>query len=183
MYEQMSAYEIANHSGGPQWFAVWTRSRQEKSTAAILAALGVEHFLPLRSEIRQWTDRKQVVKVPLFTGYLFVRITLSKESRMEVLNATGIAGMVGNLKGPAPIPDQQIEDIHTILDSRAQCEVAPLLQEGDRVRVLRGALAGIEGRLIRRNSSTRLSISIDMINKSLIVNVLRNEVELIERAA
>lgn len=176
MDEHIVNFDASDH----QWFAVWTRSRQEKSAAAILSALGVQYFLPLKSEVRQWSDRKQVVTVPLFSGYLFVRLNLSRETRIEVLNASGIAGFVGTQKGPAAIPDWQIDCIHKILDHRSECQVVPLLREGDRVRVLRGPLTGIEGRLVRRNSSTRLSISIEMIHKSLLVNVSRNDIELLE---
>jgi len=173
-------YEIGNYSTDSQWFAVWTRSRREKSSAAMLGALGVPCFLPMRAEIRQWSDRKQTIAVPLFTGYLFVRINPSKDSRLEVLKTPGIAGFVGNQTGPLPIPDQQIEDISKVLQQRAECLVLPLLHEGDPVRVTRGPLAGIEGRLVRNNSSTRLSISIEMIHKSLLVSVSREDVELLE---
>jgi transcription antitermination factor NusG len=165
------------------WFAVWTRSRQEKVAAAMLGTLGVQHFLPLKSELRQWSDRKQTVHVPLFNGYLFVRMNPTHDRRLQVLKAPGIAGFVGNNTGPLPIPDQQIEDIRTVLTRRVECAVLSLLEEGDRVRVVRGPLAGVEGRLLQGNSSTRLLISIEMIHKTLAVSVLRQDVELINRQA
>jgi len=170
-------------SSDTRWFAVWTRSRQEKVAASMLQMVGVDHFLPLKSELRQWSDRKQTVSVPLFTGYLFVRMSPTKDSRLQVLKAPGIAGFVGNSNGPLPIPDQQIEDIRTVLAARAECEVLPILEEGDRVRVLRGPLAGVVGRLVQSNSTARLLISIEMINKTLAVSVLRQDVELIDRYA
>jgi len=172
--------EIWNGLNGSQWFAVWTRSRQEKCAASMLEILGIPHYLPLKTEVHQWSDRKQTVTVPLFSGYLFVRINLAKRSRLEVINASGVAGFVGNLMGPLPIPDHQIEDIRTVLDTRTECSVLPLLNEGDRVRVLRGPLVGVEGRLVRSNSQSRLSISIELIHKSLLVNVSRQDVELLE---
>lgn len=176
----MAMFEIAKFSPDAQWFAVWTRSRQEKIASSILSSLDVQHFLPLKTEIRQWSDRRQVVTVPLFTGYLFVRMNLTKESRIKVLNASGVVGFVGNQMGPAPIPDQQIEDIHRVLKTQTDCNVVPLLTRGDRVRVLRGPLVGVEGRLVRNNSSMRLSISIELIHKSLMVNVPREDVEVLE---
>jgi len=166
-----------------QWFVVWTRSRQEKVAASMLETLGVDHFLPLRTELRQWSDRKQTVTVPLFTGYLFVRIHAAKDCRLRVLKVPGIAGFVGNQTGPLPVPDQQIDDIRLVLERRVECTVLPLLEEGDRVRVVRGALAGVEGRLVRSNSSARLAISIEMIHKSLVVSVGRQDVELLEHRA
>jgi transcription antitermination factor NusG len=177
------ATDYGNSTIGSQWFAVWTRSRQEKTSAAMLEALGIPHFLPLKSEVRQWSDRKQTVTVPLFRGYMFVRINSVRDRRLEVLKTPGIAGFVGNQTGPLPVPDQQIADIRTILETRVECTVFPLLNEGDWVRVVRGPLAGVEGKLVRTNSSTRLSISIEMIHKSLLVSVSRHDVELIENRA
>jgi len=166
-----------------RWFAVWTRSRHEKVSASMLAIIGVEHFLPLRSEVRRWSDRKKTVTLPLFSGYLFVRMNPNKDSRLEVLKAPGIAGFVGNSSGPLPIPDQQIEDIRTVLARRVECSVLPLLVEGERVRVARGPLAGVEGLLLRSNSTTRLLISIEMIHKTLAVSVSREDVEPVESAS
>ena len=174
---------VENDSSGPRWFAVWTRSRQEKVAAAMLQMLGVQYFLPLKSELRQWSDRRQTICVPLFSGYLFVRMNPTKDSRLHVLKAPGIAGFVGNGKGPSPIPDQQIEDIRTVLTQRAECTVIPILEEGDRVRVVRGPLVGVEGRLLQCNSTSRLLISIDMIHKSLAVSLSCGDVELLDRSA
>jgi transcription antitermination factor NusG len=172
--------DFVYHPEGSQWFAVWTRSRQEKSAAAILATLGIQHYLPLKSETRQWSDRRQTVTFPLFSGYLFVRLNGIRDRQLQVLKTPGIAGFVGNQTGPLPVPDQQIENVRAVLEKRIECIVLPLLNEGERVRVMRGPLAGVEGRLVRNNSSTRLAISIEMIQKSLTVSVSRNDVELVE---
>lgn len=164
-----------------QWFAVSTRSRQEKVSAAMLDAFGVQHFLPLRLEQRQWSDRAKSVSVPLFRGYIFVRLNLCTEGRLRVLRAPGVVGFVGNNSGPSAIPDQQIESIRTVLVSRSECEVQPNQGEGDRVRVVRGPLEGVEGLLLRSTSKSRLLISIELINKTLAVNVLREDVALIQQ--
>jgi transcription antitermination factor NusG len=176
-------YTIDNFGTDSRWYAVWTRSRQEKVAATMLETLGIDHFLPLKSEIRQWSDRRQTVSVPLFSGYLFVRMDPTKDSRLQVLKAPGIVGFVGNNTGPLPIPDQQIEDIRTVLEGRVECIVFPLLEEGDHVRVVRGPLTGLEGRLLQSNSTSRLLISIEMIHKSLAVSVSRQDVELIDAKA
>jgi transcription antitermination factor NusG len=170
-------------SSGCDWFAVWTRSRQEKVAAAMLATLGLTHFLPLKSELRQWSDRKQTVSVPLFSGYLFVRMNPNKDSRLQVLKVPGIAGFVGNSTGPLPIPEQQIEDIRTVLTQHVDCAVVQTLEIGDLVRVVRGPLAGVVGRLVHCNSSSRLLISIEMIQKALAVTVSRHDVEVVDRRA
>ena len=162
-----------------RWYAVWTRSRQEKMSAEILSSFGVEHYLPLKSEIRQWSDRKQSVEVPLFSGYLFVYVNAFGSNRLQVLKVPGIVSFVGNQTGPLPIPDEQIEGIRTVLTVRANCTVQPLFKEGDRVRVIRGPLTGVEGTLARTNSESRLFISVDMIQQSLAVSVSPEDVEFI----
>jgi transcription antitermination factor NusG len=168
---------VALDSSDSRWFAVWTRSRQEKVAASMLQMSDVPYFLPLKTELRQWSDRRQSVSVPLFSGYLFVRMNPTKDSRLRILNAPGIAGLVGNGAGPWPIPDQQIEDIRTVLSHGAECSVIPILKEGELVRVVRGPMSGVEGRLLQSNSMTRLLISIEMIHMSLAINLSHQDVE------
>jgi len=175
--------EIESYASGSRWFAVWTRSRQEKVAASAIETLGVPNFLPLKSELRQWSDRKRKVNVPLFSGYLFVRMNLLEDSKLRVLKAPGVVGFVGNNTGPLPIPDEQIGSIRTVLARGVDYSVLPLLEEGDRVRVVRGVLAGVEGRLIRANSASRLVISIELIHQSLAITVSRQDVEPVNRCA
>ena len=172
-------YNIEVGDPDARWYAVWTRSRQEKVAAAALTLLGIYHYLPLNSELRRWSDRMQMVEVPLFTGYLFVCINLLNNSKLQVLKVLGIAGFVGTQAGPITIPGQQIEDIRTVLSAGVECSVQPFLKQGDRVRVVRGALAGVEGTLVHANSTSRLLISIEMIRQSLSLNILRQDVELV----
>jgi transcription antitermination factor NusG len=160
-----------------RWFAVWTRSRQEKTAAAMLDSLGVPHFLPLKSESRQWSDRRQTVSVPLFSGYLFVRMNLLVDRKLCVLQVPGVAGFVGNSQGPLPIPDQQVEAVRAVVERGAGCTVHSLLEAGSLVRVVRGPLTGVEGRLVRVNSASRLVVSIELIHRSLAVSVATEDVE------
>jgi transcription termination/antitermination protein NusG len=177
-------YRVGSYPGSSQWFAVWTRSRQEKAAAAMLGTLGVENFLPLRSEVRQWSDRKRIVTVPLFSGYLFVRMNRRMDEKLRVLKVPGVAGFVVNSSGPLPVPDQQLEAVRTAVLHGKDLTVHALLEEGDWVRVVRGPLAGVEGRLMRINASSRLVISIQMIHRSLAVTIARNDVQPVsERAA
>jgi len=179
--EQGRGVLIMNHS--PSWYAVWTRSRQEKVAAATFAVLGIQHYLPLKSEYRQWSDRKQKVEVPLFTGYLFVYIDPFKDSGLRVLQTPGVVAFCGNQTGPVPIPEKQIEDIRAVLNSRAIYSVQALLQVGDRVRVARGTLAGIEGTLTHAGSEVQVLVSIDMVRQSLAVRVAPEDIERIPEAS
>lgn len=76
------------------WYAVWTRSRQEKAISSFLNGLGVQHYLPLKSELRQWSDRRQMIETPVFSGYLFVHINLMTKSRLQVLKSPGVVALV-----------------------------------------------------------------------------------------
>ena len=78
--------------GEASWYAVSTRSRQEKVAASMLESFGIENFLPLSMERRQWSDRKQVVNVPLFPGYLFVRVPMLHEVQLRVLKVPESSG-------------------------------------------------------------------------------------------
>jgi transcription antitermination factor NusG len=162
------------------WYAVWTRSRQEKTTSALLDSLGVQNYLPLKSELRQWSDRKQMVETPVFSGYLFVYINLMTNIRLQILESPGVVALVGNQTGPLSIPDQEIDDIRTVLAARVAYSLQSSLQNGDRVRVIRGVLAGVEGTLVRNNPESRLLVSIDMIRQSLGVSVSPEDVERVE---
>lgn len=165
-----------SHPGMSCWFAVRTKSRQEKISAAMLESLAVDHYLPLQTELRQWSDRKQAVAVPLFSGYLFVRMTLDGTERGSILRVPGIVGFVGNKDGPSPIPDHEVEDVRSALSRGAKCSVVPPIHVGERVRVLRGALQGLEGVLIRSSSSCRLVISIELIRQAVAVTVSQDDV-------
>jgi transcriptional antiterminator NusG len=183
--ESCRGKQVINSAAEPvrldsRWFALWTRSRQEKVAASMLRGAGVQHFLPLKSELRQWSDRKKVVERPLFSGYLFVRMNLSRDNRLQVLKSSGIVGFVGNSSGPAPIPDHQIEQIRTVISEGLECSESPLLEEGDLVRVVRGPLIGLQGRLIQKNSSSRLLISIESINRAVAISVVQEDVEPVE---
>ncbi len=174
---------LASSATDLQWFAVWTRSRQEKVAAAMIESLGVANYLPFKTESRQWSDRKQKVTIPLFSGYLFVRMNLLDGSKLRVLKVPGVVGFVGNSSGPLSIPDHEIEAVRAVVTQGIECTVHSLLEEGDVVRVVRGPLVGVEGRLVRINSESRLVISIEMINRSLAVSISRNDVEPVRSCA
>src|SRR5579871_4598861 len=98
----------------PQWYAAYTSANHEKKVAEQLGARGVEHFVPLYSSVRQWKDRRVVIQLPLFPGYVFVRIALS--NRLRVLQVPGVANLVSFEGRPAPLPQLEIEAVRTSLD-------------------------------------------------------------------
>lgn len=158
------------------WYAVLTRSRQEKVASSMLDGLNIPNFLPLISETRQWSDRKQVIHLPLFPGYLFVRIPLC-ELQLRVLRVPGIVTFIGNQNGPQAIPDAEIDSVRTVLSRRVRCTPCSIPKVGDRVRIVRGLLAGIEGTLVRSGQDTSLVISVAMIQQSIAIRVDGSDVQ------
>lgn len=159
------------------WYAVSTRSRHEKAAAAMLKGFGIQHYLPLMKEVRRWSDRKHTVESPLFSGYLFVHISNSPESRLRVLKVPGIAGLVGNKNGPVPIPEREIENVRAVLSQGIEFFPYPYLTMGDRVRIVHGALAGVEGAFVRCGADAKLVISIEMIQRSVAITIDSCDVE------
>ena len=137
----------------------------------MLAGLGIRYFHPLITEVHRWSDRKQKVTRPLFPGYLFVHITRSCETQLRVLKVPGIVNFVGSAHGPTAIPEEEIDSVRAVLSSGVGCVPHPFFQEGDRVRIVRGVLAGIEGTFLRSGTDSKLVISIEMIQRSMAIKI------------
>jgi transcriptional antiterminator NusG len=170
-------YEAAKSAPKFRWYALYTKSRQERVTSTLLESLGVSVFLPWTTEVHQWSDRKQLVNVPLFPGYLFIRIDPWSKTKVNVLKAPGVVGFVGNRTGPLPIPGDEIENIRTLFQSGARCKPHSYLKQGDPVRIVRGPLIGIEGTLLRSGAKTQLVISVHIIQRAVAVVVSEQDVE------
>jgi len=159
----------------PRWYALWTRSRHEKSVVDVLERKRVETFLPLYETIRQWRNGHHRVALPLFPGYTFVRIALC--DRLEVLKAPGVVRLVGFNGMPTPLDDEEIESLQRALAQGVRAEPHPFLTLGRRVRVTAGPLAGYEGILLRRRNSLRVIVSIELISRSIAVEVASTYLE------
>jgi transcription termination/antitermination protein NusG len=159
------------------WYAAFTRSRHEKVAAATLNLLDICHFLPLITEVHRWSDRKQRLSVPLFPGYVFVKIVRSSDVQLRVLKAPGVISFVGNCRGPAVIPEEEIESIRTIVTHGIGLSPYPFLLAGDHVRIVHGPLAGVEGIYLRAGRDSKLIISIEMIQRSVAINIDGCDVE------
>jgi transcription antitermination factor NusG len=149
----------------------------------MLASMEITHFLPLLSQDRQWSDRMQKVMMPLFPGYVFVRITRTSEHQLRVLKVPGVVDFVRNRTGPVPVPEHEIDNVRALLSCGAACLPHPFLKAGDQVRVVRGPLAGLEGRLTRCESQSKLVISVEMIQCSVAISVLESDISVVSHIA
>jgi transcription antitermination factor NusG len=157
------------------WWAVYTRHQHEKVIADVLTAKGFKVFLPLYESTRRWKDRRMVLSLPLFPCYLFVRGGLDR--RLQVMTTPGIHTILYRGDQVAVIPDREIEAIQRAVDGSSSVEPHPFLKCGTRVRVIRGALEGVEGILIRKKNLIRLILSVDMLKQSVSVEVHASDVE------
>ena len=162
----------------PQWYAVQTRYGAERKVKARLGTKGVEAFLPVLEVVHRWSDRRKTIEVPLFSGYTFVRVTLSAEARLGVLHTEGVIKFVGFGGETVPIPAKQIEDIQKLLVNKVPCSLRPFLKTGQRIRIRGGCLDGLEG-MLEHNEGKHLVISIDCIHRSVAVQIEGYELELV----
>jgi transcription antitermination factor NusG len=151
------------------WYAVYTRHQHEKVAAASLVGKGFETFLPLYREIHRWKDRKQAVLLPLFPCYVFVRALIERKG--DILRTPGVCSVVGNGGENSRIPPQELDAIRLATANSKTIQPYPLLREGDRVRVVSGALCGVEGILIRVKNQHRLVLSVQLLTSAAIVDV------------
>lgn len=163
----------------PSWYAVQTRSRHEKLVACHLKTRGVSQYLPIVVETHRWSDRRRRVELPLFPGYVFVRVADCNERRVEVLRIPGVVRFVGATPTGTAIPDTEIESVKTLVEGNLPWTSYPFLKTGQRVRIRGGAMDGLEGILLRRDGEDRLVISIDAIERSLSITVKGYDLEAI----
>jgi transcriptional antiterminator RfaH len=168
-----SATAIIKQKIQPTWFAIYTKPRHEKKVFQQLQLGNVEAYLPLQTTIKQWSDRKKKVKVPLFSCYLFVRIT--PKEYYTVVNVAGVIRYVTFEGKAVAIPDKQIQFIKSLLENNIDTsEVLEPIPEGEKVEIVSGPLLGFAGELVEYAGKRRVVVRINEINKILLVNVPAN---------
>lgn len=151
------------------WYAVWTRSRAEKSVRDQLMRRGVEVFLPTVIQWSRWKDRRKQVEWPLFPGYCFVKI--DPRHKLPVISCDGVVHIVSIEGKAAEIPEEQITAIRQLVDSTLALDPCPFIEEGDPVQVVAGPLTGVKGRLLKKGPDARLVVSIELIGRAVSVQV------------
>lgn len=157
------------------WWAVYTRHQHEKAVADMLGSKGLEVFLPVYETLHRWKDRKKRLTLPLFPCYLFVRETI--DGRLLTLTTPGIHMIVALGNHPAVVSAAEIEAIQRALVDPSRIEPHPFLRCGERVRVIRGPLEGVEGILVWKKNLYRLVLSVDMLAQSAAVEIDAADVE------
>jgi transcription antitermination factor NusG len=163
----------------PKWYAAYTCANHEKKVRDQFEQRSVESFLPVYETVRRWKDRRIRLKLPLFAGYVFVHLAL--RDRLRVLQTPSVVRLVGFGDRPAALPDLEIEALRTGLMRDIPMEPFPFLKVGQRVRVGNGPLQGLEGILVRKKKTSRFVISLDLIMRSVSVEIGLADLELIRQ--
>ncbi len=163
----------------PLWYAIQTRPRHEKRVAEQLRSQSLEAFLPVHRCRHKWKNGVWAdLELPLFPSYLFGRIAMGE--RIRLLRLPGILGFAASTAHPTAIPEEEIDALRRITDNM-RAEPHPFLNLGDRVRIVAGPLAGMEGILSRHKQGYRLILSIEIIMRSVAVEVSQFEIEPVSR--
>jgi len=173
------AVQHANCSSS-DWFAVQTGYRCEQRVAQGLVTKGFETYLPLMREVHHWTDRKKIVDVPVFSGYLFVRCDPDVQNRVRVLETPGTLRLLGGNHAPSPVPDHEVEAVRRMLSSGLDCERCESLTPGSIVRVVCGPLAGLRGRLVKIKNNVRLIVAISLFSQAISTELQLDDVEVVQ---
>jgi transcription antitermination factor NusG len=162
-------------SPGQSWYALYTCPRHEKRVASQVEDRGISCFLPVYRSERTWKDRRKVLELVLFPGYVFVHMAI--ENRLRVLQLPGVVRFVSFNGEPVTLPAVEIEALQSRLSGGTRIEPHPYCRVGRRVRVRSGAMVGLEGIVVRRKDSCRVVFSINLIMRSVAVEVDEADLE------
>lgn len=154
------------------WYAVRVRSNAEKRVQCALRSRGVEEFLPLYHRVSRWSDRPKRIDLPLFPGYVFGKFDAAH--RLPVLMVPGVVHILGSSAGPIAINEEELTAIRRSVESGLPIMPWPFLAVGDRVVVHNGALAGLEGILVRLRDNLRIVVSVNLLQRSVALELDRS---------
>jgi transcription antitermination factor NusG len=159
----------------PHWYVAYTLPRHEKSVADRLINQDMETYLPLYSSVRTWNRRRVEVELPLFPGYVFMKMIIT--DRVRVLAHPGVIRLVGFNGHAVALPDGEVERLRSSL-ATWKAEPYPFLTVGKQVKIRSGPFAGIQGRIIRRKGKMRLIVSLELIQSAILLDMDAAEAEL-----
>lgn len=153
-----------------QWFALYTKSRTEKKVSQELINKGIENYLPLEKKLKLWSDRKKWVEEPFIRSYIFVFI---EESDLhKALNTPGVVTVIRFSGKPAPIREEQIKIIKSILSSNEEYELSPeTFEQGEKVEVIQGSLKGLFGEMVFHLNKYKVLVRIESINQNILIRI------------
>lgn len=161
----------------PSWYALHTKSRAESVVHEGLCKKSVEVFLPKITVPSKRKDRKKLIRVPLFPGYLFVKSDLNPMHHLEIVKTAGAVKLLGGQQGPVAVPDETIESLRIMVASERPVSTGYQFNRGDRVIVVNGPFAGVVGVFERYGAMGRIVVFIDALGQFAAVEVAVDDVE------
>jgi transcription antitermination factor NusG len=138
----------------------------------------VESYLPSIKKNRQWSDRKALIEVPLFPGYLFVYVRPNADDFLGVLKTRGAVSLLSLIPGhPTPLPAEEIYSLRLLVESGNELDIYPFLKEGAPVRIKRGPLTGAEGILSKKEDHYMFLVTIEILGRSVGVKIYADDLE------
>jgi transcription antitermination factor NusG len=170
---------IKNKNNEKTWFALYTKPRSEFKASQQLTGVEVEHYLPTITRLKQWSDRKKKVTEPLIRGYIFIYAT--ENQRLASVEQPSIVRCVFDGGHPASIPEWQIDNIRKMLSLKSEIIVYNGIVSGTKVKIKSGPFEGVVGIVTNNEMGKSISISIDLLNRSVITSVPQgSELELVK---
>ena len=161
------------------WYVLHTKSRFENVVNDGLINKSMEAFLPKVQVRSKRRDRKAMITVPLFPGYLFVKTDLSPHNHLEIVKTTGVVRLIGTKDGPVPVSQTAIESLKIIVEGNNQVSTGYRLKNGDRVIVISGPFAGVSGIFVRYRGQERVVVNIEALGQYASVEVHKEDVEIL----
>ena len=165
----------------PLWYVLHTKSRHEKVVTDGLLKKSIEVYLPLVTVRSRRKDRRVMIRVPLFPGYIFVKTDLHPNSHLEVVKTVGAVRLIGNKQGPVPVPDETVNSLQIMVESNHAVTTGNQLKSGDRVIVVYGPFAGVVGTFVRHGSKGRVIVNIEALGQYAGVEVNEEDIEIIPK--
>ena len=149
------------------WYILYTFPNLEKKICKELSRKRVESYLPLQKVIRQRSDRRKELSIPMFPNYIF--ICSNEKERFRLLDIGGVQRYISFDGKPAQVSVEEIAHIKRLEDTR--CEVETHLVQGDQVLIIDGPFTGLKGRLFYKKGKERVGIHLNSINHSVSVEL------------
>ena len=162
------------------WYAIYVRSRYEKKVYKLLLEKGIESSLPLIKTTKMWSDRKKKVEVPLFRGYVFIKIDVGRD-KLNILQTDGVVKFIGIKKKPSRIPDEEIHWVHMMVEESDTVQSEKEIPVGQKVRVSAGPFKGVEGVVMRAGNQSRLVVVIETIMHAISIEINPNYLDEIKK--
>lgn len=154
----------------PKWYALYTKSRTEKKVAERLEKIGVEYYLPLKKTLKQWSDRKKYVYVPIINSYIFVKV--KRDQLYDLVGIEGVTRYISFSGRPVVVRQQELDILKLFLESDTNIEfLEGEAQKGKLVKFTSGVFKDYEGKILKVNRKNQLIVEIESLGKSLVVNI------------